>query len=166
MVHRSTFPRRDAWHRRGYNASADSPRPFSLPNAMRSGNYVVLPQGETIDERSCQVVREANGVDKLWLDPERGFAIVKRELRWERNGSLMARYHNADFPQGPKRALAPRGARLRESFFDPALHSEIVPDTLEYTNVMRVDSIHSGDEVPAGIAVRTGADSRQLHAAR
>jgi hypothetical protein len=56
----------------------DQGRTFFLHTALAQKGYGVLPRQELVDGVWCHVV-ELPGVDKLWLDPARGFALLRRE---------------------------------------------------------------------------------------
>src|SRR5262249_45309928 len=57
--------------------------------------YVVLPELEVVDGRSCHVI-EYPKFDKVWIDAERGFAVVRRETCWAEDYPLRRRITNLD----------------------------------------------------------------------
>jgi hypothetical protein len=61
-----------------------APRPFGRPHMLRevaeAGDYsIVRPLLERVDGRWCHVL-ESPDRDRLWLDAERGFALLMREV--------------------------------------------------------------------------------------
>jgi hypothetical protein len=75
--------------------------PFYLHQALDEPGYVVLPFQEEHGGALCHVV-ERPGVDRLWIDPEIGFALRGRLLFTGQSPRLVTRYELSDFRQaGP-----------------------------------------------------------------
>lgn len=78
-----------------------APRPFghehSLIDIAGSDQFIISPDLEKIGIHNCVVMKHRSGTDVLWLDAERGYAIVKREIRSERFGSTIARFRADGF---------------------------------------------------------------------
>jgi hypothetical protein len=73
--------------------------PF-LPEFLRSNrsNYRVLPQQETINGTSCWIV-EWPGMDRIAVDPDRGFAIIQRRYSWGPEKPTRVEVTNSDHRQ-------------------------------------------------------------------
>ncbi len=54
-----------------------------LPDALDTHRekYVVRSEPELVDGTSC-IVLEWPGMDKIWVDPNRGFAVIRRIVHW------------------------------------------------------------------------------------
>jgi hypothetical protein len=72
--------------------------PFPLLPALESGRYQRRPQLESVGELKCLVL-EKPGWDTIWLAPDLGYAIVKRELLWPGTKSVMLRMGNEQLQQ-------------------------------------------------------------------
>jgi hypothetical protein len=62
---------------------------YALPVCllMNKASYHVLPNLEVVGGVACHVV-ERPGYDKIWVDAEHGFCLMKREFRFRPSGSL------------------------------------------------------------------------------
>lgn len=55
-------------------------RPYMLRDVAASEDYsIVRPRQEEIDGRLCHVLEQQDGLDRLWLDVDRGTCLVARE---------------------------------------------------------------------------------------
>ncbi len=71
--------------------------PF-LPEFLQvnRSNYRLLPDREEVDGVSCCVLEWA-GMDRVWIDPEHGFAIRRRAYHWGPGDQLKYEIFNRDF---------------------------------------------------------------------
>jgi hypothetical protein len=77
-------------------------RPYVLRDVARAEDFaVVRPRQERVDGRWCHVL-EWPGKDRLWLDTERGFVLLAREMFLGKWGALGQR-----FELGGHREVAP-----------------------------------------------------------
>lgn len=62
---------------------------YALPVCLLTNktSYHVLPNLEVVDGVACHVV-ERPGYDKIWVDAEHGFCLMKREYRFRPSGSI------------------------------------------------------------------------------
>lgn len=104
----------DIWRRQ---RTENPPVKFSLPDALNNGEYRVVANYERIGDHNC-VALEYPGRDKLWLDVDRGYALVQREWNWNGTTALMVRYRNSDFQQEMETLWLPRRV-VKESFARP-----------------------------------------------
>jgi hypothetical protein len=58
-----------------------------LPSSLSSGVAKVLPQLERIGTNECHIV-DVEGRDRLWIDVNCGFALLKRVTRYQSTGDL------------------------------------------------------------------------------
>lgn len=72
----------------------DSKFPFRIDEVLRSGKYHVAAAKEG---ESGLVVIERKGLDRIALDPKRGFAIVKRRWHWDLDAPMKVSIANSDF---------------------------------------------------------------------
>jgi hypothetical protein len=63
-----------------------------LREVATAPGYVVRPEQEWVDGRWCHVLSHPTGGDRLWLDVDRGCALLAREVDDPKNGALMQRY--------------------------------------------------------------------------
>ena len=89
-------------------AAGQLERRWHLPTVLESPSHVVAKTIEKVENNPCLVVQKANAAvadsasataaerdyDKLWLDMDRGYAIQKRESRFE---GQSVRVINSDF---------------------------------------------------------------------
>jgi hypothetical protein len=90
------------WPFEGRPAPRVRSRPYVLRDVARAEDYaVVRPRQERVDGRWCHVL-EWPGKDRLWLDTERGFVLLAREMflgKWRALGQR--------FELGGHREVAP-----------------------------------------------------------
>jgi hypothetical protein len=139
----------DLWRRiRGRTRRSVSqfevPYPFSLVPALQSDQYSVGLSDVEINGIRC-VLLERAGLDKLWLAPDLGYAVVQREWNWGHGEPLMMRYVNSDFKQVVDGIWLPMTAQ-RQAFADPARYSNSV-GALHFINTCKVVEMH-GNDVP------------------
>lgn len=101
-----------------FDEAAAPPATFSIPGALAANNYVVSSARELVDQADCVVVT-CPSRDKLWLDKDRAFAIVKREWNWFGTESVMMRFHCSRFEEGPSGLWLPRRV-VRELLSKPS----------------------------------------------
>jgi len=58
-----------------------------LPSSIKRPETRLVPGIETVNGYECHVV-EVPGIDRLWIDVSKGYALVKRELRFAAGGPL------------------------------------------------------------------------------
>ena len=92
-------------------------RHFSILTIFQGGDYRVREAKETVGGADCWVVEDA-GQDKLWLDPARSYALVRREWNWGANRPLQFRYQNSDFKEVAAGLWLPLAAQC-EAMYDP-----------------------------------------------
>lgn len=83
----------DVWRR---HPDREPKYSFSLPAALTARPYVVRDGYEEVDGAKCRVV-ELPGQDTLWLDPARGYAVVRRDWHYGIGQPLMFRWQNSGF---------------------------------------------------------------------
>lgn len=66
---------------------------FYLPFALEKHNYSIEESPQVIGDRQCWVL-ERDQIDRIWLDPTRGFVPVRREWRPTRDEQSVYRAHN------------------------------------------------------------------------
>lgn len=69
-----------------------------LPEFLKANKaqYRVLSNQENVDGTPCWVVEWA-GMDKFWVSPERGFAVLRRISHWGLNKPLKVEVENQDY---------------------------------------------------------------------
>ena len=77
----------------------DLDHPF-LPDFIEqnSSKYKVLSTQENVDDFPCWIL-EYPGMDKIWVDAERGFAVRKRVYHWGPGQPRKFGIHNLDFKE-------------------------------------------------------------------
>ncbi len=71
-------------------------RPYMLSEVAASEEYsIVRPRQELVDGRWCHVL-ERPGYDRLWIDAERGCALLARETHSQLNGAMVQRIELGD----------------------------------------------------------------------
>jgi hypothetical protein len=89
------------WHhypKEGDLSQYQASNPFPLLAALEGGRYQPRPRPETVGGIKCLVL-EKPGWDAIWLAPEFGYAVVKRELLWPGTTLVMLRMGNEQFEQ-------------------------------------------------------------------
>ena len=125
----SVHKNNDSWLR------GNSPAPFRLDVALGTGQYHIV-ETEIPEGAPQYVVLEREGMDKVWLDQERGYAVVRREWRWGVGKPLRARIQNADFREDLPGVWLPRDIQI-EYFCVPT----IFPDAVCLTVTLSVENI-------------------------
>lgn len=96
--------------------------PFVLREVARCELYsVVRPALEEVDGRWCHVL-ELPGLDRLWLDADRGCALLRRETHSRRGGPLVTRYELTGHRVAAPGVWLP--ARIRNTQFDHEARTE------------------------------------------
>ncbi|MHC4083765.1 MAG: nitrilase-related carbon-nitrogen hydrolase [Planctomycetota bacterium] len=131
---------RDSWLR------GDCPAPFRVDQALGTGQYRIAGT-ETIEGNRRCIVLERNGLDKLWLDEERGYAVVRREWRWGVDKPLWVRIRNGDFRAGPAGVWLPRDVRI-EYFGIPENDPNILCVTIQ-SSVEKIEFAPNTDYMPS-----------------
>ena len=69
-----------------------------LPGYLKANmaKYHVIPKQENLNGVACWTV-EWDGMDKFWVSPERGFAVMRRISHWGLNEPLQVEVENQDF---------------------------------------------------------------------
>ena len=75
------------------------------PQALSEPGYALLAEPDVIDGVPCDVIESPNAM-KLWLDPNRGYAVVRRHI-W-RDGQLAFEFEYADHIEATPGAWMPR----------------------------------------------------------
>ena len=73
---------------RGYR----SPFPWDLLEVLKDNRYRISPSPDPADRGL--VFLECPAIDRLWLDPARGYAVVRRERHWDVGKPLNVRITN------------------------------------------------------------------------
>jgi hypothetical protein len=110
----------DVWRREAQHNGGTKVRsgPFSVVAALESGAYRLRSSREMIGTSNCLVL-ENPGRDKIWLDPDRGHALVQRIWNWEKDGTPMMCYRNSDFKEVAAGLWLPRIAQ-RDAYTHPS----------------------------------------------
>lgn len=74
------------------------PYPFRLDELLVTGAYKVLDEHALIGDVACVLIERA-GLDRIWLDPQRGYGAVQREWHWDLGESLKVKINNSQFRQ-------------------------------------------------------------------
>jgi RNA polymerase sigma factor (sigma-70 family) len=75
----------------------DKDRVFSLAGALKKGGYKFAKSSEQVLEGVKCVVLESEGLDRVWLAAEHGYALAKREWYWGKGKGLKAVIQNSAF---------------------------------------------------------------------
>jgi apolipoprotein N-acyltransferase len=130
----------DSWLR------GDCPAPFRVDKALGTGQYRIAGTETTEGNRRC-IVLERKGLDKLWLDEERGYAVVRREWRRGVDKPLWVRIRNGDFRAGPAGVWLPRDVRI-EYFGTPENDPNILCVTIQ-SSVGKIEFAPNTDYMPS-----------------
>ncbi len=101
-----------------------SPFPYRVDVALATGRYEVVEPEAREGESRCVVV-ERKGLDRLWLDRDRGYSVVRRDWRWAEGKSLRNRVRNSYFREDLPGVWLPRSSTV-EFMGKP----DVAPDTL------------------------------------
>lgn len=103
----------------------------ALPNAIEQHEYAFLGI-ETLDGVECgHLARE--GFDELWIAQSRGFAVVKRELRFGPGKPIQETLAASDFREHPQGIWWPmRQVRERFDSNTGALRHRLIVETVEF----------------------------------
>ena len=141
-------------------------RPYMLKDVARSTDYtLVRPSLELTDGRWCHVL-ERPGVDRLWLDADRGCVLMAREY-FGPTGHLMQRFEHAGLAEFAPGVWLPRWVRnVQYEDRSPLPEQRAVPrsDSLVTLCEVRVNAVPEGifSYTPDRGAVRLGPDSVPL----
>jgi hypothetical protein len=131
-------------------------RPLAVPAALETKPYRVAGE-EAVGDVPC-VVYEWPGVDKIWLAPGLGHAVVKRELTYATTGKPMVRFVNGRFEKALGGLWLPRHV-VRELFGGPidgaAEGKVLVRNDVTCTHVY-ANTVPDGQfayDFPAGVTV-------------
>ncbi len=130
----------DSWLR------GDCPASFRVDEALGTGQYRILGTETTEGDRRC-IVLERSGLDKLWLDEERGYAVVRREWRWDVDKPLRVRIRNSGFRAGPAGIWLPRDVRI-EYFGTPEDDPNVLCVTIR-ASVGKIEFAPNTDYMPS-----------------
>jgi hypothetical protein len=111
--------------------------PFSIPIALATGAYRFQGE-ESVNGIPC-IVLERPQLDRMWLAPQYGYALVRREWRWDTGEPVMMRYDNSDFEQVSEQLWLPQTAQ-RTAFADTR-QFDASPDTVHFINTCVVTSL-------------------------
>lgn len=81
------------WWPPGESSLPEDEPVWALHKALQNEDCRVQDSLETVGEHRCVVI-EIPGRDKLWLDVDRGCAVIRRERQWEGKWTI---YENSDF---------------------------------------------------------------------
>ncbi len=118
-------------------------KPFMLRDIAASADYsVVQPRQELFDGRWCHVL-ERPKVDRLWLDAERGCALMARECK-DTKGVVMQRFELGGHTEVAKGVWIPRW--IRNIHYDneaanPEARTRVVKDAELTTVEARVNDV-------------------------
>jgi hypothetical protein len=94
-----------------WGISGGLPYPYRLDVALATGHYQIVSDNVKLRESTCIVV-EREGLDRVWLDTERSYAIVQREWNWEVSKPVRIRLENEEFEEATEGLWIPRRFRL------------------------------------------------------
>ena len=96
-----------------------APTPFghehSLKEVAGSEDFNVAPDLEKVGAHNCVIMKRQDGSDILWLDVERGYVLVKREIRSSRFDAKVAVFLADEFREDAENIWIPR--RLEHRYF-------------------------------------------------
>lgn len=137
-------------------------RPYMLKDVAQSTEYsLVRPTLELVDGRWCHVL-ERPGLDRLWLDADRGCVLQAREY-FAPNGHLMQRFEHEGMAELAPGVWLPRWVRnLQYNDQSPLPEHRTVPRLNSFVTLceVRVNAIPEGvfSYTPERGAVRLGPD--------
>lgn len=102
-------------------------------------HYRVLLKPELVDGVECWVV-EWPGMDRLWVDPKRGFAVRRRTYAWGLNGPLRLDIVNKDY-QEVKEGLWLPFTQIETRYFNPKYRQPGLAGKVRFKAVYKVKSI-------------------------
>lgn len=143
---------------------ADKPQVY-LRFALACSGYCLRPKLEPVDGSLCCVV-EAPTLDRIWLDPRKGFAIRKRETCDPLSGAIVRRQTSSQFREWATNSSQEHGfwipARIRVENWNrngDATHFEI---SVEDVRVNQVDdSLFKFTPLPGTLVVDRDTDSHR-----
>jgi hypothetical protein len=117
-----------------------SPYPFRVDVALATGQYEIVEPKATEGDTHCVVVQR-KGLDTIWLDRDRNFALVRRDWCWGTDEPIRVRVRNSDFRGEAPGIWLPREIQV-EYFGTP----ETAPDTLCMTVRVSVKQLEIAPE--------------------
>jgi hypothetical protein len=114
------------------------PNPFRVDLALETHGYHVVSSDVLVGGTHCVLV-QCDGLDKMWLDPKKAYAVVRREWNWGEKMSIRVRISNEDIEQQSDGSWIPKKFQL-EYFGTP----ETAPGTLCLTLQGTVQEFKAG----------------------
>ncbi|MDO5553723.1 MAG: hypothetical protein Q4G68_08170 [Planctomycetia bacterium] len=116
-----------------------------MAEAVADGRYVVKDEMDVVGDTPC-VVMEWPERDKVWLDPERGFALLKRVVYDEKTGQILYVAHYENHSELKNRIFLPGQISVdyyADSSIEPQKNWGKIAKTVMY-NISVFDSDHEG----------------------
>ncbi|MGC8639201.1 MAG: hypothetical protein ACP5XB_04905 [Isosphaeraceae bacterium] len=118
---------------------------FSVADAFGKGEYSIAPAPSQVDGKKC-ILLERPGLDKVWIDPSRGYALLKREWNWAKGKPLKVRITNSELREESKGLWLPY-----HSLVEYCSKSDATPGLVCMTTDLVVDELSTS--VPDSIFV-------------
>jgi len=139
-----------------------------LPDYLRNNqeHYNVATIPEDVDGAQCWRV-EWPDVDCFWVDPERGFAVVRRAYHWGKGQPLMYEFRNLDYREVkpglwlPFRQIEEKYGNIAEP---PAVWGKIVARSEYRLQAVEIDNVPDKlfyPKLPPGTRVNDGVRKMQ-----
>ena len=124
----------------------DLEHPF-LPDFLEQNlsKYKVLPNQEDVDGFPCWVL-EYPGMDKIWVDAERGYAVRKRVYHWEPRQPRKFGIHNLDLKEVKPGLWLPEN-QIVEKYASIKSEDKKIWDQVACRLYYRLDRVEFGDQV-------------------
>jgi hypothetical protein len=88
-----------------------NPHPYDLLEILSDDSYSMRYADQTLQSRI--VVLEKPGVERIWLDENRGFAVTKRQRNWNNSDVPMMIIENSEFVELAGGAWLPRASEIK-----------------------------------------------------
>jgi hypothetical protein len=116
---------------------------YWLPSALEQGKYSHEGQAQ-VDGVRCEILARSDGLDKLWVAPDRGFVVCRREIRDKKTGKIAELVRNKNlrkvagkswFPRIQVQEIYSQTYRITRDTGKPTYVIEVSVDSVELGNV-------------------------------
>lgn len=117
--------------------------PIMLCDVAKSDKFSVRPELETVDGHECHVL-ENPSIDCLWLDVERGCALLARNLYGVKTGRLSTRLELSDYQEVKPGIWIPsvvRDIKYDHLADDPNKRNRVISDLSLHVTSIRVNDV-------------------------
>jgi len=139
--------------------------PF-LPDCLEEhrDSYRVLPEPETIDGHLCWVV-ERPGMDKLWVAPDLGYMLCKRQFHWRPGKPLRRETRAKEFKEIEPGLFFPMAVEV-DKYAGYEWEDEAIWNKITGQSVYRVKDISFSNITDADLAIALPIGTRVVDEAR